>query len=177
MFYPSFFQLNTNDQKLLMGNCCWLELLLLHISQQYDEEHATLIMASGRAVGVDDLKADAALGALLLPLLRFSASMCRLQLDNSEVALVAALLILNPDREGLVEPHTVEQAEERVLISLRRNMRKGGDSPDTMRLPKLMLNVASLRAIAGSLQKAYCDLQNSHLLAEIFGSPCVQNEN
>lgn len=161
-----------------MGNCCWLELLLLHISQQYDEEHSTLILASGRAVGVDELKADAAMGALLLPLLRFSASMCRLQLDNSEVALVAALLILNPDRDGLTDPNTVEQAEERALIALRRNMRKAGDSPDNMRLPKLMLNVANLRAIAGILQNAYCDLENSHLLAEIFGVPSnVHSEN
>jgi len=136
-----------------------------------------LILASGRAVGVEELKTDAAMGALLLPLLRFSASMCRPQLDNSEGALVAALLILNPDREGLIDVHTIEQAEERVLIALRRNMRSGGDSPDTMRLPKLMLNVASLRAVAASLQKAYCDLANSHLLAEIFGVPSAHTEN
>uniref|UniRef100_A0A914UZP3 Uncharacterized protein n=1 Tax=Plectus sambesii TaxID=2011161 RepID=A0A914UZP3_9BILA len=174
---PLFRQLNTNDQKVLMGNCCWLELLLLHISQQYDEEHSTLILASGRGVGVEELKKDAAMGALLLPLLRFSAFMCRLQMDNSEVALVAALLILNPDREELTDSQAVEQAEERILIALRRNMRKGSDSPDQMRLPKLMLNVANLRAIAGNLQNAYCDLQNSHLLAEIFGIPCAHAEN
>jgi hypothetical protein len=170
-------QLNTNDQKVLMGNCCWLELLLLHISQQYDEEHSTLILASGRSVGVDDLKSDTAMGGLLLPLLRFSASMCRLQLDNSEVALIAALLILNPDREGLIRADQVEEAEERVLMALKRNMRSTGDSPDTMRLPKLMLNVANLRAIAGKLQSSYCDLQNSHLLAEIFGTPCTVGDN
>lgn len=90
-----------------------------------------------------------------------------LQLDNSQVALTAAVLVMNA--ELAEHKDQVDDGQERLLDVLRKLIRANGDSPDTTRWPKLMLQVAHLRSIAQRLQSHYCNVQNATILARIFG--------
>ncbi len=91
------------------------------------------------------------------------------------MALTAAVLVMNAELAD--EKKQVEDGQERLLDVLRKSIRANGDSPDTTRWPKLMLQVAHLRSIAQRLQAHYCNVQNASMLVRIFGIRNLEQTN
>ncbi len=87
--------MDTKDQGTLL-NCSWLENLLLTVAIQFDDSRRVLLLPSGRQISNSDLEMSTSLSSLLAPLFEYANSLAKLQLDSSETALLAALLLLSP---------------------------------------------------------------------------------
>lgn len=142
---PGFIQLFVDDQILLLKSCC-MEIMCLRAACRYDPEKETITMHNGVCLHKSQLKSEG-LGLLVEPIFEFAVGLSKLKLDKTELALLAAVLLMQSDRSGLKEPEGVEKLQDSILGAFKRYIAtKRPHQP--VHWAKILMKVTDLRTIS-----------------------------
>ncbi|VDK43067.1 unnamed protein product [Anisakis simplex] len=170
-------KLSEYEQQNLIGNDSWLEVQLLHFVHQYDPTDCALLLSNGNSFGIDSKDLRLASGhcdqndrrelvRVLNELLSIAKSFNVLQLDNRQLALISALFIYNPDH--LDSNKDVEILHTELWSCLQSISESSSDSPDSVRWPRILLNINQLRTVVQSLKNYFLNPENVSALYTIF---------
>ncbi|XP_061556032.1 thyroid hormone receptor alpha isoform X2 [Phycodurus eques] len=121
---PMFSELPCEDQIILLKGCC-MEIMSLRAAVRYDPESETLTLNGEMAVKREQLK-NGGLGVVSDAIFDLGKSLALFNLDDSEVALMQAVLLMSSDRSGLTSVEKIEQCQEAYLLAFEHyiNYRK-----------------------------------------------------
>ncbi|NP_001117100.1 thyroid hormone receptor alpha [Salmo salar] len=141
---PMFSELPCEDQIILLKGCC-MEIMSLRAAVRYDPESETLTLSGEMAVKREQLK-NGGLGVVSDAIFDLGKSLAQFNLDDSEVALLQAVLLMSSDRSGLTLVDKIEKCQETYLLAFEHyiNHRKH-NIPHFW--PKLLMKVTDLRMI------------------------------
>uniref|UniRef100_A0A8B9E378 Thyroid hormone receptor alpha n=1 Tax=Anser cygnoides TaxID=8845 RepID=A0A8B9E378_ANSCY len=132
------------DQIILLKGCC-MEIMSLRAAVRYDPESETLTLSGEMAVKREQLK-NGGLGVVSDAIFDLGKSLSAFNLDDTEVALLQAVLLMSSDRTGLICVDKIEKCQETYLLAFEHyiNYRKH-NIPHFW--PKLLMKVTDLRMI------------------------------
>ncbi|XP_029298817.1 thyroid hormone receptor beta isoform X4 [Cottoperca gobio] len=141
---PMFCDLPCEDQIVLLKGCC-MEIMSLRAAVRYDPESETLTLNGEMAVTRGQLK-NGGLGVVSDAIFDLGVSLSSFNLDDSEVALLQAVILLSSDRPGLSSVERIERCQEEFLLAFEHyiNYRKHKVAHFW---PKLLMKVTDLRMI------------------------------
>ncbi|XP_067365039.1 thyroid hormone receptor beta isoform X1 [Channa argus] len=141
---PMFCELPCEDQIILLKGCC-MEIMSLRAAVRYDPESETLTLNGEVAVTRGQLK-NGGLGVVSDAIFDLGVSLSNFDLDDSEVALLQAVILLSSDRPGLTSVERIERCQEEFLLAFEHyiNYRKHKVAHFW---PKLLMKVTDLRMI------------------------------
>ncbi|XP_068616183.1 thyroid hormone receptor beta-like [Brachionichthys hirsutus] len=141
---PMFCELPCEDQIILLKGCC-MEIMSLRAAIRYDPDSETLTLNGEMAVTRGQLK-NGGLGVVSDAIFDLGVSLSSFHLDDSEVALLQAVILLSSDRPGLSSVERIERCQEDFLLAFEHyiNSRKH-QLPHFW--PKLLMKVTDLRMI------------------------------
>ncbi|KAI0240712.1 Thyroid hormone receptor beta [Lamellibrachia satsuma] len=143
---PGFVQLIVDDQILLLKSCC-MEIMCLQTACRYDPSSHALMLQNGLVLSRNDIAGSGGLGLLVEPIFEFAVGLAKLQLDQTELALLAAVLLMQSDRTGLREPEAVERLQDAILGAYKRYIaEKRPHQP--VHWAKILMKVTDLRTIS-----------------------------
>uniref|UniRef100_A0A3B4ES40 Thyroid hormone receptor beta n=1 Tax=Pundamilia nyererei TaxID=303518 RepID=A0A3B4ES40_9CICH len=121
---PMFCELPCEDQIILLKGCC-MEIMSLRAAVRYDPESETLTLNGEMAVTRGQLK-NGGLGVVSDAIFDLGVSLSSFNLDDSEVALLQAVILLSSDRPGLTSVERIERCQEEFLLAFEHyiNYRK-----------------------------------------------------
>ncbi|XP_019711516.1 thyroid hormone receptor alpha isoform X2 [Hippocampus comes] len=121
---PMFSELPCEDQIILLKGCC-MEIMSLRAAVRYDPDSETLTLNGEMAVKREQLK-NGGLGVVSDAIFDLGKSLAQFNLDDSEVALMQAVLLMSSDRSGLTSVEKIEQCQEAYLLAFEHyiNYRK-----------------------------------------------------
>ncbi|RXM34756.1 Thyroid hormone receptor alpha [Acipenser ruthenus] len=141
---PMFSELPCEDQIILLKGCC-MEIMSLRAAVRYDPDSETLTLSGEMAVKREQLK-NGGLGVISDAIFDLGKSLAQFSRDDTEVALLQAVLLMSSDRSGLLCVDKIEKCQERYLLAFEHyiNYRKHS-LPHFW--PKLLMKVTDLRMI------------------------------
>ncbi|XP_077385336.1 peroxisome proliferator-activated receptor gamma [Festucalex cinctus] len=170
---PGFVDLDLNDQVTLLKYGV-IEVLIIMMAALMNKD-GTLISYGQIFMTREFLKSlRKPFCHLLEPKFEFSVKFNTLELDDSDMALFLAVIILSGDRPGLLNVKPIEQLQETVLHSLELQLKVS--HPDSLQLfAKLLQKMTDLRQIVTDhvhliqlLKKTEVDMLLHPLLQEIM---------
>ncbi|XP_019748059.1 peroxisome proliferator-activated receptor gamma isoform X4 [Hippocampus comes] len=170
---PGFVDLDLNDQVTLLKYGV-IEVLIIMMAPLMNKD-GTLISYGQIFMTREFLKSlRKPFCHLLEPKFEFSVKFNTLELDDSDMALFLAVIILSGDRPGLLNVKPIEQLQETVLHSLELQLKVS--HPDSLQLfAKLLQKMTDLRQIVTDhvhliqlLKKTEVDMLLHPLLQEIM---------
>lgn len=95
-------QLDVDDRSLLLKSCC-MEIMCLRAASRYDSTDKSLTLSNGCKFYKHQLESvgQHSIAMLMVPIFEFAQSITRMELDHTEVALLAGLLLM----QGGEVPH------------------------------------------------------------------------
>ena len=87
------FQLNVDDQILLLKSCC-MEIMCLRAACRYNADRDTLTLSNGLSISKSQVTNGSGVGLLIEPIFEFAIGLSKLKLDHTEIALLAAVLLM-----------------------------------------------------------------------------------
>ncbi|XP_053171046.1 peroxisome proliferator-activated receptor gamma isoform X3 [Scomber japonicus] len=170
---PGFVNLDLNDQVTLLKYGV-IEVLIIMMSPLMNKD-GTLISYGQIFMTREFLKSlRKPFCQMMEPKFEFSVKFNTLELDDSDMALFLAVIILSGDRPGLLNVKPIEQLQETVLHSLELQLKL--NHPDSLQLfAKLLQKMTDLRQIVTDhvhliqlLKKTEVDMCLHPLLQEII---------
>ncbi|XP_074499685.1 peroxisome proliferator-activated receptor gamma isoform X1 [Sebastes fasciatus] len=170
---PGFIDLDLNDQVTLLKYGV-IEVLIIMMSPLMNKD-GTLISYGQIFMTREFLKSlRKPFCQMMEPKFEFSVKFNTLELDDSDMALFLAVIILSGDRPGLLNVKPIEQLQETVLHSLELQLKL--NHPDSLQLfAKLLQKMTDLRQIVTDhvhliqlLKKTEVDMCLHPLLQEIM---------
>ncbi|XP_044204112.1 peroxisome proliferator-activated receptor gamma isoform X1 [Thunnus albacares] len=170
---PGFINLDLNDQVTLLKYGV-IEVLIIMMSPLMNKD-GTLISYGQIFMTREFLKSlRKPFCQMMEPKFEFSVKFNTLELDDSDMALFLAVIILSGDRPGLLNVKPIEQLQETVLHSLELQLKLS--HPDSLQLfAKLLQKMTDLRQIVTDhvhliqlLKKTEVDMCLHPLLQEIM---------
>ncbi|KAI7798453.1 Thyroid hormone receptor beta [Triplophysa rosa] len=138
---PMFCELPCEDQIILLKGCC-MEIMSLRAAVRYDPESETLTLNGEMAVTRGQLK-NGGLGVVSDAIFDLGVSLSSFNLNDTEVALLQAVILLSSDRPGLTSVERIERCQEDFLLAFEHyiNHRKHTVAHFW---PKLLMKVTDL---------------------------------
>ncbi|CAJ1050493.1 peroxisome proliferator-activated receptor gamma isoform X2 [Xyrichtys novacula] len=170
---PGFIDLDLNDQVTLLKYGV-IEVLIIMMAPLMNKD-GTLISYGQIFMTREFLKSlRKPFCQMMEPKFEFSVKFNTLELDDSDMALFLAVIILSGDRPGLLNVKPIEQLQETVLHSLELQLKV--NHPDSLQLfAKLLQKMTDLRQIVTDhvhliqlLKKTEVDMCLHPLLQEIM---------
>lgn len=170
---PGFIDLDLNDQVTLLKYGV-IEVLIIMMAPLMNKD-GTLISYGQIFMTREFLKSlRKPFGQMMEPKFEFSVKFNTLELDDSDMALFLAVIILSGDRPGLLNVKPIERLQETVLHSLELQLKL--NHPDSLQLfAKLLQKMTDLRQIVTDhvhliqlLKKTEVDMCLHPLLQEIM---------
>uniref|UniRef100_A0A3B5M9J2 Peroxisome proliferator-activated receptor gamma n=1 Tax=Xiphophorus couchianus TaxID=32473 RepID=A0A3B5M9J2_9TELE len=170
---PGFINLDLNDQVTLLKYGV-IEVLIIMMSPLMNKD-GTLISYGQIFMTREFLKSlRKPFCQMMEPKFEFGVKFNTLELDDSDMALFLAVIILSGDRPGLLNVKPIEQLQETVLHSLELQLKLS--HPDSLQLfAKLLQKMTDLRQIVTDhvhlielLKKTEVDMLLHPLLQEIM---------
>uniref|UniRef100_A0A8C5HGU3 Peroxisome proliferator-activated receptor gamma n=1 Tax=Gouania willdenowi TaxID=441366 RepID=A0A8C5HGU3_GOUWI len=170
---PGFINLDLNDQVTLLKYGV-IEVLIIMMSPLMNKD-GTLMSYGHIFMTREFLKSlRKPFCQMMEPKFEFSVKFNTLELDDSDMALFLAVIILSGDRPGLLNVKPIEQLQETVLHSLELQLKL--NHPDSLQLfAKLLQKMTDLRQIVTDhvhliqlLKKSEVDMCLHPLLQEIM---------
>ncbi|KAK5884078.1 hypothetical protein CesoFtcFv8_020342 [Champsocephalus esox] len=141
---PMFCDLPCEDQIKLLKGCC-MEIMSLRAAVRYDPESETLTLNGEMAVTRGQLK-NGGLGVVSDAIFDLGVSLSSFNLDDSEVALLQAVILLSSDRPGLGSVDRIERCQEEFLLAFEHYIHYRKHKVSHF-WPKLLMKVTDLRMI------------------------------
>lgn len=170
---PGFMELDLNDQVTLLKYGV-IEVLILMMAPLMNKD-GTLIAYGQIFMTREFLKRlRKPFCQMMEPKFEFSVKFNTLELDDSDLALFLAVIILSGDRPGLLNVKPIEELQETVLHSLELQLKV--NHPESLQLfAKVLQKMTDLRQLVSEhvriiqlLKKAEMDLCLHPLLQEIM---------
>ncbi|XP_023119999.1 peroxisome proliferator-activated receptor gamma [Amphiprion ocellaris] len=170
---PGFINLDLNDQVTLLKYGV-IEVLIIMMAPLMNKD-GTLISYGQIFMTREFLKSlRKPFCQMMEPKFEFSVKFNVLELDDSDMALFLAVIILSGDRPGLLNVKPIEQLQETVLHSLELQLKL--NHPDSLQLfAKLLQKMTDLRQLVSDhvhlmqlLKKTELDMCLHPLLQEIM---------
>ncbi|TNM88719.1 hypothetical protein fugu_004973 [Takifugu bimaculatus] len=170
---PGFIDLDLNDQVTLLKYGV-IEILIIMMAPLMNKD-GTLISYGQIFMTREFLKSlRKPFGQMMEPKFEFSVKFNTLELDDNDMALFLAVIILSGDRPGLLNVKPIERLQETVLHSLELQLKIS--HPDSLQLfAKLLQKMTDLRQIVTDhvhfiqlLKKREVDMCLHPLLQEIM---------
>ncbi|XP_022102175.1 thyroid hormone receptor beta-A-like [Acanthaster planci] len=164
---PGFKELDHEDQVLLLKSCC-MEIMCLRIAQKYDPDTQLLILSNGMPLDKSELQ-HGTLADLVEPIFDFAVGLARLQLTETEMALLAAVLLIAGDRPGLKDTKSVEMLQDTLLTAFQHFINE--TRPKTpVHWAKILMKITDLRTIsARHAERLLCvKLDKTQEIPQIF---------
>uniref|UniRef100_A0A3Q3WAZ4 Peroxisome proliferator-activated receptor gamma n=1 Tax=Mola mola TaxID=94237 RepID=A0A3Q3WAZ4_MOLML len=170
---PGFVNLDLNDQVTLLKYGV-IEILIIMMAPLMNKD-GTLISYGEIFMTREFLKSlRKPFGQMMEPKFEFSVKFNMLELDDNDMALFLAVIILSGDRPGLLNVKPIERLQETVLHSLELQLKL--NHPDSQQLfAKLLQKMTDLRQIVTDhvhliqlLKKTEVDMCLHPLLQEII---------
>lgn len=170
---PGFIDLDLNDQVTLLKYGV-IEVLIIMMAPLMNKD-GTLISYGQIFMTREFLKSlRKPFSQMMEPKFEFSVKFNTLELNDSDMALFLAVIILSGDRPGLLNVKPIEQLQETVLHSLELQLKL--NHPDSLQLfAKLLQKMTDLRQIVTDhvhliqlLKKTEVDMCLHPLLQEIM---------
>ncbi|XP_051984566.1 nuclear receptor ROR-beta-like isoform X2 [Xyrauchen texanus] len=124
-----FMDLCQNDQIILLKAGC-LEVLLIRMCRAYNSSNNTIFFDGKfaspqlfKALGCDDL---------VNAVFELAKGLSRLQLNEEEMALFSAAILLAPDRPWLTESQQVQKLQEKVYVALQHSLHMNGATSEKL---------------------------------------------
>ncbi|XP_023657201.1 nuclear receptor ROR-alpha A isoform X2 [Paramormyrops kingsleyae] len=138
---PGFRQLCQNDQIVLLKSGS-MEIVLVRMTRMFNVENSTVFF-DGKFASTELFK-SLACSDLMSSVFDFAHSLCALRLNEQQVALFSALVLINAERPGLEERGRVERMRREVKLALSHTLRR--DNQEGL-LHKLYLKVPVLKSL------------------------------
>ncbi|XP_067268055.1 nuclear receptor subfamily 1 group D member 2a isoform X1 [Chanodichthys erythropterus] len=141
---PGFQDLSQHDQVNLL-KAGTFEVLMVRFVPLFDVNERTVTFLSGRKYSVDLLRSMGA-GELLNCMFEFSEKLMALQLNEEEMSLFSAVVLVSADRSAIENVSGVEALQE-ALIRALRNLIMKNHSNEAAVFTKLLLKLPELRSL------------------------------
>ncbi|XP_016341289.1 nuclear receptor subfamily 1 group D member 2-like isoform X2 [Sinocyclocheilus anshuiensis] len=141
---PGFQDLSQHDQVHLL-KAGTFEVLMVRFVPLFDVTERTVTFLSGRTYSVDLLRSMGA-GELLNCMFEFSEKLTALQLNEEEMRLFSAVVLVSADRSAIEDVSGVEALQE-TLIRALRNLIMKNHSNEAAVFTKLLLKLPELRSL------------------------------
>ncbi|XP_056098615.1 nuclear receptor subfamily 1 group D member 2a isoform X2 [Rhinichthys klamathensis goyatoka] len=141
---PGFQELSQHDQVNLL-KAGTFEVLMVHFVPLFDVTERTVTFLSGTKYSVDLLRSMGA-GELLSCMFEFSEKLSVLQLNEEEMSLFSAVVLVSADRSAIENVSGVEALQE-TLIRALRNLIMKNHSNEAAIFTKLLLKLPELRSL------------------------------
>jgi nuclear receptor subfamily 1 group D protein 3 len=141
---PGFTDLVQDDQLILI-KAGFFEVWLVRISRMFNPQHFSVTFADGSVVIRDQLDLIYS-SELVTAMFNFSMSFNNLHLNDGEIGLFTAVVILTQDRPGLSDPKTVEELQEKLIEALKLQLSRSHSS-DPQVFPNLLMKLTELRTV------------------------------
>ncbi|XP_043118028.1 nuclear receptor subfamily 1 group D member 2a isoform X2 [Puntigrus tetrazona] len=141
---PGFQDLSQHDQVNLL-KAGTFEVLMVRFVPLFDVKERTVTFQSGRKYSVDLLRSMGA-GELLNCMFEFSEKLTALQLNEEEMRLFSAVVLVSADRSAIEDVSGVEALQE-TLIRALRNLIMKNHSNEAAVFTKLLLKLPELRSL------------------------------
>lgn len=141
---PGFQDLSQHDQVNLL-KAGTFEVLMVRFVSLFDVKERTVRFLSGRKYSVDLLRSMGA-GELLNCMFEFSEKLTALQLNEEEMRLFSAVVLVSADRSAIEDVSSVEALQE-TLIRALRNVIMINHSNQAAVFTKLLLKLSELRSL------------------------------
>ncbi|KRZ94687.1 Nuclear hormone receptor E75 [Trichinella sp. T8] len=141
---PHFTDFLQGDQLVLIKGG-FFEVWLVRISRMLDVQFGTMTMCDGSFLGRDQL--DVIYNTdLVNAIFQFAAGFNNMHLNDGEIGLFSAVVLLSADRIGLSDPKAVETQQEKLIEALKLQLTRNHSS-DPQALSSLILKLSELRSL------------------------------
>lgn len=120
--------------------------MCLRAACRYNLAENSLVLQSGLKLTRSQL-GNGGLGMMIEPIFEFAVGLAKLQLDHTEIALLAAVLLMQSDRTGLKEPEAVERRQDAILGAYKRYIAERRPQ-QPVHWAKILMKVTDLRTIS-----------------------------
>ncbi|XP_051575265.1 nuclear receptor subfamily 1 group D member 2-like [Myxocyprinus asiaticus] len=141
---PCFQDLSQNDQVNLL-KAGTFEVLMVRFVSLFDVKERTVTFLSGRKYNVDLLRSLGA-GELLNCMFEFSEKLTALELNDEEMSLFTAVVLVSADRTAIENVKAVEILQETLIRALRNLIMKNHPNEAAI-FTKLLLKLPELRSL------------------------------
>ncbi|XP_077086072.1 nuclear receptor subfamily 1 group D member 2a [Siphateles boraxobius] len=141
---PGFQELSQHDQVNLL-KAGTFEVLMVRFVPLFDVKERTVTFLSGTKYSVDLLRSMGA-GELLACMFEFSEKLSVLQLNEEEMSLFSAVVLVSADRSAIENVSGVEALQESLIRALRNLIMKN-HSNEAAVFTKLLLKLPELRSL------------------------------
>lgn len=177
---PGFLEL-TQDDQLILIKLGFFEVWLVHIARMVNTLDNTLTFSDGSYITRQqmELMFD---NEFVSALFNFVVTFNNMQLNDTEIGLFSALVLLTSERSGIYDHKAIEQSQEKLMEALK--LQAGRNHPSELHLfPNLMMKLPELRALGAKhldhlqwFRLNWSRLKLPPLYAEIFDIPKSEDD-
>ncbi|XP_015226013.1 PREDICTED: nuclear receptor subfamily 1 group D member 1-like [Cyprinodon variegatus] len=141
---PGFQTLSQHDQVMLLKSGTF-QVLMVRFCSLFEPKERTVTFLNRQTYSLASLRA-LGMGSLLDSMFDFSEKLGSLGLEQDEMALFMAVVLVSADRSGIIEVGAVEQLQENLIKALRSLITSRRPDDSTL-FPKLLLRLPDLRTL------------------------------
>uniref|UniRef100_A0A914UU07 Ecdysone-induced protein 78C n=1 Tax=Plectus sambesii TaxID=2011161 RepID=A0A914UU07_9BILA len=141
---PGFADLEQDDQLILI-KAGFFEVWLIRVARMFNPQSCSLTFCDGSVVSRDQLEVIYN-SELVSAMAVFTTSFNNLHLNDGEIGLFSAIILLSSDRPKVKQPDRVESLQEKLVEALKLQLSRSRSS-DPQLYGNLLAKVAELRAV------------------------------
>ncbi|XP_036928828.1 nuclear receptor subfamily 1 group D member 2a [Acanthopagrus latus] len=142
---PGFRDLPEHDQVSLL-KAGTFEVLMVRFASLFNVVERTVTFLSGKRYSLDTLRSLGA-GELLNSMCEFSEKLAALRLDQDEMSLFTAVVLVSADRSGIQDLNSVEALQDKLIRALRNLIVQNHGEESSTTFTKLLLKLPELRSL------------------------------
>ncbi|KAM4600918.1 nuclear receptor subfamily 1 group D member 2a [Polymixia lowei] len=142
---PGFRDLSEHDQVSLL-KAGTFEVLMVRFASLFNMAERTVTFLSGKRYSLETLRSLGA-GELLNSMCDFSEKLATLRLDQDEMSLFTAVVLVSADRSGIQDLNSVEVLQDNLIRALRGLVMKNHGDEAATTFTKLLLKLPELRSL------------------------------
>ncbi|KAM4735644.1 nuclear receptor subfamily 1 group D member 2a [Anableps anableps] len=142
---PGFRDLSEHDQVSLL-KAGTFEVLMVRFASLFNMAERTVTFLSGKRYSLDTLRSLGA-GELLNSMCEFSEKLAALRLNEDEMSLFTAVVLVSADRSGIQDLNSVEALQDKLIWALRNLVMQNHSEESATTFTKLLLKLPELRSL------------------------------
>ncbi|KAM4568470.1 nuclear receptor subfamily 1 group D member 2a [Fundulus diaphanus] len=142
---PGFRDLSEHDQVSLL-KAGTFEVLMVRFASLFNMAERTVTFLSGKRYSLDTLRSLGA-GELLNSMCEFSEKLAALRLNEDEMSLFTAVVLVSADRSGIQDLNSVEALQDKLIWALRNLVMQNHGVESATTFTKLLLKLPELRSL------------------------------
>uniref|UniRef100_A0A1A8NFD7 Nuclear receptor subfamily 1, group D, member 2a n=1 Tax=Nothobranchius rachovii TaxID=451742 RepID=A0A1A8NFD7_9TELE len=142
---PGFRDLSEHDQVSLL-KAGTFEVLMVRFASLFNMAEQTVTFLSGKQYSLGTLRSLGA-GELLNSMCEFSEKLAALRLNQDEMSLFTAVVLVSADHSGIQNLNSVEALQDKLIWALRNLVMQNHGDESATTFTKLLLKLPELRSL------------------------------